>query len=182
MSDLLRRARRLTFISLCMTALAGCASQPMDPVEATRPITLESVFMGKTMGNGRFSVPVAGVERKLVAHLSGYRSGKEFDVAEDFTFDDGEKDKLTWRFVRTGPNTWSGKREDTVGEAKVIEANGTVRLDYTADVKSGNSVNRLEFSDLIYGLPDGRFVNTAVVRKLGIPIGSIRIDFKRTDK
>ncbi len=154
----------------------------MDPVEATRPITLESVFSGKTIGHGMFSVPVAGVERRLVAHLTGYHSGKEFDVAEDFTFNDGEKDKLTWHFVRTGPNTWVGKREDTVGEAKVVEANGTVRLDYTADVKSGTAVNRLEFSDLIYGLPDGRFVNTAVVRKLGIPIGSIRIDFERAGK
>jgi hypothetical protein len=182
MPDRFYRFVQLVSVAIGLTALAGCASQPMDPVETTRPITLESVFAGKTIGNGRFSVPVAGVERKLVAHLSGYRSGKEFDVAEDFTFNDGEKDKLTWRFVRTGPNTWSGKREDTVGEAKVVEANGTVRLDYTADVKSGDSVNRLEFSDLIYGLPDGRFVNTAVVRKLGIPIGSIRIDFEKIGK
>jgi hypothetical protein len=159
--------------------LGGCAIRPEDPVGATRPITLESAFLGKTIGRGRFSVPITGVDRSLTAKLSGYRTPDGFQVAEDFVFDDGEKDRLIWRFKRTGPTTWTGKREDTVGEAQVVEANGAVRLDYTADVKSRGDVNRLEFSDLLFGTQEGGIINTAVVRKAGIPIGTIKIVFER---
>jgi hypothetical protein len=82
-------------------------------------------------------------------------------------------------FDRTGPGRWTGRREDTVGPAEVVEQDGLVRLSYTVDFRSLSGTTRLGFSDVIYGLPDGRIVNDAVVTRLGVPVGRVRFELVR---
>ena len=100
-------------------------------------------------------------------------------MVEDFLYDDGQKDRLTWVFRETGPGRWTGKREDTVGEATVVEEDGQIRLSYTADFKSPSGVNRLGFEDILYAAPDGSIVNDAVVSKAGIAVASVRFLIRR---
>ena len=100
-------------------------------------------------------------------------------MVEDFAYDDGQQDRLTWVFRETGPGSWTGRREDTVGEAVVIEEDGQIRLTYTADFKSASGVNRLGFQDILYARPDGSIVNDAVVSKAGIAVASVRFLIQR---
>jgi hypothetical protein len=142
-------------------------------------VTLVDAFRGRTVGEGVFRVPIAGIERRFRADLVGTLRGDTLTVVEDFFFDDGEVDRLTWRFRRAGTGAWTGQREDTVGLATVTEDGREIRLEYVADVRSRGQVTRLGFADVIYRRPDGVVVNEAVVTRSGVPIGSVLFTLRR---
>jgi hypothetical protein len=175
--------RRSLLLGLVALPLAACASGPTPPPNPGPPITLVSAFRGRTTGRGHFRIWLTGDERRFTATLQGAVTGRDgartLTVVEDFAYDDGQKDRLTWVFRETGPGRWTGEREDTVGEATVIEADGLIRLTYTADFRSPSGVNRLGFEDILYGRPDGSIVNDAVISRAGIPIASVRFVIRR---
>jgi hypothetical protein len=175
--------RRTLLLGLAGLSLAGCAATPAPPDQAGPPITLVSAFEGRTTGRGHFRVWLTGDERRFTALLNGTVTGPEgarvLTVVEDFQYDDGQQDRLTWVFRETGPGRWTGKREDTVGEATVVEEDGQIRLSYTADFKSPSGVNRLGFQDILYARPDGTVVNDAVVTRAGIAVASVRFLIRR---
>lgn len=175
--------RRTILLGLAALPLAACATVPAPPDSPGPPITLVSAFQGRTTGRGHFRVWVTGDERRFTARLNGTVTGPEgaqvLTVVEDFLYDDGQKDRLTWVFRETGPGRWTGKREDTVGEATVVEENGIIRLAYTADFKSPSGVNRLGFEDILYSGPDGTVINDAVVTRAGIAVASVRFVIRR---
>lgn len=175
--------RRSLLLGLAALPLAACASTPAPPGKAGPQITLVSAFRGRTTGRGHFRIWLTGDERRFTARLNGTVTGREgartLTVVEDFSYDDGQKDRLTWVFVETGPGRWTGKREDTVGEALVTEELGQIRLAYTADFRSPSGSNRLGFQDILYAAPDGTIVNDAVVSRAGIPVASVRFVIRR---
>jgi hypothetical protein len=162
--------------------VAGCATVPPSPQGDIQSISLVDAFQGRTVGRGLFSVPIAGIERGFDARLNGtlrtVRGVETLTVVEDFFFDDGETDRLTWVFARTGPNSWTGVREDTVGSASVVETSGEVRLTYVADVESRGETTRLGFADVIYRRADGVVINEAVVTRFGLPVGSVLFELR----
>ena len=170
--------RRLVLLGAGALGLAGCASTPAAPTAPIRPVTLVSAFQGRRDGTGHFRIWLTGAERRFTARLDGRVAGvagqRTLTVDEDFVYDDGQQDRLTWVFRETGPGRWSGKREDTVGEAAVIEEDGQIRLTYTADFKSLADTTRLGFADLIYQRPDGTLVNDGIVTRKGIPVAAVR--------
>ncbi len=160
-------------------ALAGCARVPASPPGPLQPITLEDAFVGRSVGAGVFRVPLTGLERRFTAHLDGRLEGDRLTVVEDFLYDDGEEDRLTWVFDRAGPGRWTGRREDTVGPAEVVEAGTEIRLSYVVDFRSGEDVTRLGFNDVIYFGPEGRVINDAIVTRWGLPVGRVRFELVR---
>jgi hypothetical protein len=175
--------RRTLILGLAALPLAACAAIPSPPAQPGPPISLVSAFQGRTTGRGHFRVWLTGDERRFTAKLNGTVTGVEgartLTLVEDFLYDDGQKDRLTWVFRETGPGRWTGKREDTVGEATVVEEDGLIRLSYTADFRSPSGVNRLGFEDILYSGPDGEIVNDAVVSRAGIPVASVRFVIRR---
>lgn len=168
------------FFLLSALALGACASAPPSPPGPLRPLTLDRAFVGRKRGAGVFRVWLTGDERRFTARLDGRLSqgGTRLTVVEDFTYDDGQQDRLTWVFDRAGPGRWTGRRDDTVGMAEVVEQNGEIRLRYTADFKSNASVTRLGFEDVIYLRDDGVIVNDAIVSRAGFPVGSVRFEIR----
>lgn len=175
--------RRTVLFGLAALPLAACAPNPTSPRQPGPPITLVSAFQGRTTGTGHFRIWLTGDERRFTALLNGRVTGPDgartLTVVEDFVYDDGQKDRLTWVFRETGPGRWTGRREDTVGEATVIEENGQIRLSYVADFRSPSGVNRLGFEDILYARADGTIVNDAVVSRAGIPVASVRFVIRR---
>lgn len=168
--------RRTLLTALIPGALAACARVPASPEPPVEPVTLESAFLGRKTGRGLFRVDLTGDERRFTARLNGTLRGDRLTVVEDFVYDDGQADRLTWVFDRAGPGRWTGRREDTVGLAEVIETGTEIRLTYTADFVSPQGVTRLDFADVIYRRPDGRIINDAVVRRWGLPVARVRFE------
>lgn len=160
-------------------ALAGCARIPATPDGPLQPITLERAFVGRAVGAGVFRVDLTGAERRFRARLHGRLQGDRLTLVEDFFYDDGEENRLTWVFDRAGPGRWTGRREDTVGIAQVVESGTEIRLSYTADFVSGDATTRLGFEDVIYFAPDGRVINDAIVTRWGLPVGRVRFEMTR---
>ncbi|MCE8511579.1 DUF3833 family protein [Ruegeria pomeroyi] len=160
-------------------ALAACARVPTSPEGPRDPITLDQAFSGKATGAGVFRVDLTDNERRFTARLDGRLDGDRLTVVEDFFYDDGEQNRLTWVFDRAGPGKWTGRREDTVGVANVVETGNEIRLSYLADFRSEDQVTRLGFEDVIYFDPDGRVINDAIVTRFGIPIGRVRFEMQR---
>jgi Protein of unknown function (DUF3833) len=168
--------RRTLLATAAALMLTACAGAPPAPTAPTAPVTLEQAFVGHSTGQGVFRVWLTGQTRRFDAVLNGTlsRGGNRLTVVEDFVYDDGEKNRLTWVFDRTGAGTWTGRREDTVGQAQVTEADGAIRLVYTADFASPSGVTRLGFADVIYRRQDGVILNDAVVSRAGIPVGAVQ--------
>lgn len=164
-------------VLLGAAALAGCTTLPNSPAGEVLPITLDSAFAGRANGVGLFRVDLTGSERRFSARLNGTLRGDRLTVVEDFIYDDGQQNRLTWVFDRAGPGRWTGRREDTVGIAQVVETGSEVRLTYVADFDGGDgTVTRLGFEDVIYRLPNGRIINDAVVTRWGVPVATVRFE------
>ncbi len=175
--------RRLFLLGLVSLPLAACATIPLAPAERGPALTLVSAFQGRTTGTGVFKVFLTGAERRFTAALNGTVRGKGgqrvLTVVEDFVYDDGQKDRLTWIFRETGNGLWSGKREDTVGEAVAVEEDGVIRLTYLADFRSPAGITRLGFEDVIYADAAGEVINDGIVTRGGIAVGSVRFIIRR---
>ncbi|MCX7643764.1 MAG: DUF3833 domain-containing protein [Rhodobacteraceae bacterium] len=170
--------RRSALALAAALPLAACAAAPPSPARAL-PITLVEAFRGRTRGAGLFRAPLAGIERRFTARLDGRLRGDTLTVVEDFVYDDGQQDRLTWVFRRTGEGTWDGRREDTVGTAKVVEDGREIRLSYLADFRSTSGVTRLGFADVIWRPAPGLVINDAVVTRWGLRVGTVRFELRR---
>lgn len=174
-------SRILTAVALAF-ALSACAGAPsIAPTPGLPPFTLESFFVGQTVGRGAFVSSIAGVNRPLTVKTRGTLKGNTLTLVEDFFYDDGERDRKTWRFTRVAPGVYEGRREDVLGVADVRQVGDTVQLNYSADIpnKKDGSVTRLTFADTIALVAPDKALNRATVSKFGIGIGIVDITFTK---
>ncbi|WP_332308407.1 DUF3833 family protein [Ciceribacter selenitireducens] len=112
------------FFALLLPAMISASG-----VAAAERFTLEDFFAGKSKAVGSFSA-INGVKRQFTVDLTGKWDGRMLTLREDFVFNDGTRDTKTWRFVKTGPSTYSGPREDVIGETKVALQGNAARFSY----------------------------------------------------
>jgi len=160
-------------------ALTGCLFlMSMTQASQAQTFALEKFFAGKTTATGKFSA-INGVRREFDVDLTGRWNGKTLTLVEDFRYKDGEKDRKTWRFVKTGPTTYKGTREDVVGETSVRVDDNVATFTYVVYLDPANRANKVRFWDRMVLNNDGTVVNTALVTKFGFPVATTRVDFKR---
>lgn len=165
--------KRITTAATIVMLLAGAA-----PALAQDTV-MERFFRGKTTATGSFSA-INGVNRTFDVTLTGRVKGDTLSLREDFVYADGERDRKTWRFVRTGPQTYRGTREDVIGTTTVRVEGQTARFTYLVDLDPGPKQNIVRFYDKLVFARDGRTVaNTATVWKSIFPVARVRVDFKR---
>ncbi len=144
-----------------------------------RELRLEEFFKGYTSAKGSYRA-INGVSRKFDVVLHGRWDGRTLVLREDFRYADGEKDTKTWRFRKTGRNTYIGTREDVVGAANVRIDGNKAFFSYLVDLDPGERRNLVRFRDTLKLSADGRrIVNTANVFKGPFPVARVRVDFKR---
>ncbi len=145
---------------------------------AAEPFRFEDFFAGKSKAVGSFSA-INGVKRKFTVDLTGKWDGRTLTLREDFVFDDGTRDTKTWRFVKTGPATYSGTREDVIGETKVTLHGNVARFNYLVYLDSAKQANKVRFYDKMVLRSDGTVINTALVTKFGLPVAKTVVEFER---
>lgn len=157
---------------LAVTLLLGLAPA------AAGDFRLEGYFAGKTSAVGSFSA-INGVKRKFTVDLMGKWNGKTLTLVEDFAYDNGERDRKTWRFERVARGKYRGTREDVIGETLVTISGNTARFSYLVDLDPSNKSNRVRFYDTMRLQDDGTVLNKALVTKFGLPVALTRVEFRR---
>ena len=160
---------------LALLLFAALAASPAHSAD----LRLEEFFKGKTYAYGSFGA-INGTSRSFRVDLTGHVRGKVLTLREDFRYDDGERDTKTWIFTRTGPNTYSGTREDVLGETTVRLSGNTARFTYRVDLNPGGKPNIVRFHDKLVLREDGTLRNTALVTKFGLPVARVRVNFATT--
>lgn len=157
-----------TFLLSMMMSVTSSSSNASD-------LNLERYFSGETVAVGSFSA-INGIKRSFKVALSGKWNGKTLTLVEDFSYDDGIKERKTWRFNKISPTKYIGTREDVVGETLVTVTGNMAHFTYLVDL---DNRNRVRFHDTMTLRPDGTLVNSAVVTKYGFPVALTKVEFKR---
>ncbi|MBD9638575.1 DUF3833 family protein [Ensifer sp. ENS07] len=145
---------------------------------AAGSFSLEGFFTGRSSAEGSFR-SITGVKKTFNVQLLGKWDGRTLTLREDFTFDDGTRDRKTWRFVKDGPDKYRGRREDVIGETQVRIRDNVARFSYLVFLDSNNRKNKVRFHDTMTLNNDGRVLNTAYVTKFGLPVAWTRVEFTR---
>ncbi|WP_422000487.1 DUF3833 family protein [Reyranella sp.] len=176
---MIRSARPLLPVlstGLVLALLGGCALQPTVEQGATDPpLALEAFFPGVSTGDGVFVNTWTGAERRFRVRIDGAWDGTTLTLAEDFDYDDGERDRKTWRLRRLADGSFSGTREDVVGQARIWTEGRVVRLQYKVKLAGWT----LGFSDVLALRPDGTLINRATVGKWGIRLGRVELVLRK---
>ena len=164
---------QVRFVAVFLSAIFAASSA------LAADFRLEDYFRGTTYADGQFSA-INGVTRDFKVQLTGRWNGKTLTLVEDFTYADGERDRKTWRFTKTGDGRYSGTREDVIGATTVRITGNTARFNYSVYLDSKNQSNRVRFFDRMVLRRDGTVLNNALVLKFGFPVARTRVEFRRT--
>jgi hypothetical protein len=160
---------------MVLSLLGACATRPPVPREiAAQPIVIEEALAGRTVARGEFRA-ITGARRSFNATLNGTWDGRVLTLVEDFEFDDGERDRKTWRLEQVAPGRFTGTREDVVGVADGFQDGNVFRLEYR--VRLGDRVVR--FRDVLALTPEGEVQNDATVGWFGLRVGSVSLRMRR---
>jgi hypothetical protein len=173
-------ASRLAGLALLAPLLSACALAPAKPRETAGEFVIERDLMGETVARGEFSA-INGVRRGFTARLTGERSGQTFTLAEDFQYDDGERDRKTWVLTLKPDGTYSGVREDVIGEARGWRDGPAFRLAYDVRLpgEDGKPGLQVHFQDVMVMTADGVVLNRASVGKWGFQVATVRLEIRR---
>jgi hypothetical protein len=145
---------------------------------AAGSFSFENFFIGRSSAEGSFR-SITGVKRTFEVQLFGKWDGRTLTLREDFRFDDGSRDRKTWRFIKDGPGRYRGTREDVIGETEVRIEDNVARFSYLVFLDPKNRSNKVRFHDTMTLNTDGRVLNTAYVTKFGLPVAWTRVEFRR---
>jgi hypothetical protein len=177
-------SRSLTIAALVMIAAlaTACATRPSTPAEASGVAFVpERDLAGERVARGEFRT-ITGLRRSFTAHLSGVWDGTTLTLVEDFEFDDGERDRKTWRLQRVGPGRYVGTREDVVGAAVGYQDGAAFRLEYDILLPAENGRGRqVRFRDVMVLDNRGDVLNEATVAWLGFRVGSVSLRISRSE-
>ena len=147
-----------------------------------RELVLEEYFSGNTRAWGLFEDRVGNVRREFVVDIDGTWDGKTLTLDEDFLYSDGEKETRTWSIKKSGPNSYVGSTENSVGDAIGTRAGNAFNWRYDFNLKVGDSIWKVHFDDWMFLQSDGVLLNRATVSRWGVKIGTVFLSFEKLDE
>jgi len=176
----MRRAA-LALAAASSLMLAACAGAPaLDLPPGSPPLAIEQFFPGRTEGRGVFTNHLTGYTRGFNVVIAGTWEGDTLTLVEDFVYDDGVAERKRWVLRKLPDGTWTGRREDVVGEATGAQDGLLFRLAYTMDIPGEWGTFRVQFRDAMGLTPDGTLINIANVGWLGLSIGTVELTLQRS--
>ncbi len=171
------RVALIAALGASVLVLSACATAPALPKETgPKPFVLEQALVGPSVARGAIRT-ITGVHRPFTANLNGSWDGQIFVLEEDFLFDDGQKDKKTWRLKRVAEGRYEGAREDVVGVAKGFQDGPAFRLEYDIRLpkKDGTPGRKVRFRDVMVLTADDVVINNATIGYFGLHVGGVNL-------
>ncbi len=171
---------RAAVILLC--ALTGaCSSLKPQHFAAEAPrFEPEKFFEGRVRSWGVIESRSGKPKSRVRAELMGRREGNEVEIIQDFTFEDGSKQRRVWKIRRVDEHRYEASSPDVIGPAAGYAFGNAFHWEYTLQLRPGNVFSRVRMEHWMYLLADGRtMINRVVIRKFGIVVAQTTEHFQR---
>ena len=94
--------------------------------------------MGDVKAWGIFQNRFGKVKRQFTAEMNGTFDGKILILDEDFSWNDGEKQKRKWTIKKVKDNEYEGTAADVIGVAKGISHGSAFKFEYNLTLEKEN--------------------------------------------
>ena len=166
----------LTFILFVL--LISCDNMKPESYVNTEPeIKIEKYFLGNVRAWGIFQGRSGIVKRQFTAKIKGSFDGENFILDENFSWNDGEKQKRRWTIKKIGEHSYEGKASDVVGVAKGFSYGSAFKFEYNLLIPYKDKKIKVKFDDWIFKQDDKVAINKAVATKFGFKVGELTVFF-----
>lgn len=163
----------------CSLLLAGCASVQLADYGGNRPVfDLASYFNGTVDGWGMVQTRGGKVSQRFSVRIEGRLEGNLLVLDESFEYDDGRKERKTWRLVKDG-DRYTGRREDTVGEGQGRQQGNAFNIRYVLRVPVEGRTWDIDMDDWMYMIDDKTVLNRTRMSKFGFRVGEVSVAFRK---
>ena len=168
--------RFLLIILLVM--LTSCSDmKPEDYINTEPKIKIEEYFLGDVKAWGIFQNRFGKVERQFTAKMEGSFDGEILTLEEDFSWNDGEKQKRKWKIKKVGDDKYEGTAPDVIGIAKGVSYGSAFKFEYQLLIPFKDKKIKVRFDDWIFKQDDKVAINRAIVSKFGFKVGELTVFF-----
>jgi hypothetical protein len=167
---------------LAISLLSACAGVTVDDYQAESPaLVAEAFFSGALLATGVVKDRRGKVIRRFSAAIEASWTDGIGTLDEDFTFDNGDKDRRVWRLEPQGQGIYRATAGDVVGNGEARVAGNAMFLEYVLRVPYGDGTIDLAIDDRMYLVTPDRLINESVMRKFGLRVGEILLVIERLD-
>tara|TARA_B100001123_G_C15275113_1_gene1011851 strand:- start:797 stop:1318 length:522 start_codon:yes stop_codon:yes gene_type:complete len=166
----------LAFITLLL--LIGCGDMKTEEYKDTTPkIKIEEFFLGDVKAWGILQSRSGFVKRQFTAKMNGKIDGENLILNEDFSWNDGEKQKRRWVIKKISENEYEGTAPDVVGIAKGKSYGSAFKFEYNLMIPYKDKKIKVKFDDWIYKQDNKVAINRAIISKFGFKVGELTVFF-----
>ena len=169
--------RFLLTLSLILL-LNNCSEMKPEYYKDTKPvIKIEEYFKGNVKAWGIFQGRSGEVKRQFTAEMKGEFDGQNLILDENFSWNDGEKQKRTWTIKKVSNSNYEGTASDVVGVAKGVSYGSAFKFEYKLLIPYKDKKIKVKFDDWIFKQDDKIAINRAIVTKFGFKVGELTVFF-----
>ena len=165
---------------ILLILLTNCSDmKPEDYLNTEPKIKIEEYFLGDVKAWGIFQDRFGKVKRQFTAKMEGSFDGETLILEEDFSWNDGEKQKRKWKIKKVGDNKYEGTAPDVIGIAKGVSYGSAFKFEYNLLIPFKDKKIKVRFDDWIFKQDDKVAINRAIVSKFGFKVGELTVFFVR---
>ena len=151
--------------------------KPEDYINTEPKIKIEEYFLGDVKAWGIFQNRFGKVERQFTAKMEGSFDGEILTLEEDFSWNDGEKQKRKWKIKKVEDDKYEGTAPDVIGIAKGVSYGSAFKFEYQLLIPFKDKKIKVRFDDWIFKQDDKVAINRAIVSKFGFKVGELTVFF-----
>ena len=151
--------------------------KPEDYINTEPKIKIEEYFLGGVKAWGIFQDRSGKVKRQFTAEMYGSFDSEILILDEDFSWNDGEKQKRKWKIKKVGENKYEGTASDVIGVAKGVSYGSAFKFEYNLLIPYKDKKIKVRFDDWIFKQDDKVAINRATVSKFGFRVGELTVFF-----
>ncbi|MFZ6656371.1 DUF3833 domain-containing protein [Undibacterium sp. TJN19] len=180
LSRLFESICRIGLLSACVF-LASCAGSydPARYMNEQPRLDLQTYFNGSVDAWGMFQDRSGTIVKRFTVVMQCHWNGDTGTLDEDFSYSDGTKQKRVWTLKKVAADRFIGTAADVVGEAQGVVSGNTLHWNYVLALPVNGSVYNVNFDDTMVLMSDKVMLNRAIMRKLGVELGSITLSFTK---
>jgi hypothetical protein len=136
-------------------------------------MTPEDFFNGPMSAHGVIKNRSGKVTSYFNADIIGTWKDGVGTLEEVFIFNDGEKSRRVWTFMKNPDGTYTGTADDVVGNAHGQISGNTMFMKYVLRIPYGDKKIDITIDDRMYRTTENILINESKMYKFGFRVGEI---------